>query len=269
VLQPVQLLETPAGLQPVAGFRRLQVAAELRLDEVPAQVARGEAGPLFALAVEEHAGQGCNVREQARAVAVSMELGWSAEQVARDLLPALGLQPHAGLVTRYVRLQAMPAELLDLLVSKGYSLRRCLPFCDLPEEDCRLLAVVAVGMGLGGRQIEEVSSQLREVAAREDLALAQVVEQLGLDRQDGDDAGGLGRLELRRYPEASRRRREMEALARQLAGGEVAVRFDRNFARDGVDLGFHVHSVQKLRELTRELGTDHSLELIRQILDKQ
>lgn len=269
VLDPVLLRETPAGLQMVSGFRRLQVATEERLTGIPAQVVQGDAGQLFVQVVESHSGQDSSVREQARAVAVGLELGWSVRRVARDLLPALGLEPSANLASRYARLRGLPVELMDLLAVKSFSLRRHLPFCDLPRADCQLLAAVATGLGLGGRQIEEVSTELREVAAREGLALAQVVQQLELDQQEQVTTEALARLEQRRYPEASRRRRQIGELGRELAQGRVDVRFDRNFTRDGVDLSFHVNSVQQLRELSRELGADHSLELICQILEKQ
>ncbi len=55
VLAPVRLLETAAGLQPAAGFRRLELAAELGLGEVPAEVVTGAPGPLLVRAAEEHA----------------------------------------------------------------------------------------------------------------------------------------------------------------------------------------------------------------------
>ena len=268
VLTPLRLRETPGGLQLVAGFRRLQIAREEGLATVPARVVSGEPGLLLVQAVEEHAGLSASVREQARAVALGLELGWPVERVARRLLPALGLEPSAHLATRYARLRALPRELLDLLHSKRFSLRRHLPFCDLTGDECRLLAAVAASLGLGARQIEQVSSELREVAAREDLPLTQVVEQLGLQQPGQGAPEALARLERRRYPEAARRRDEVEALARELAPGRVSVRFDRNFARDGVDLGFHIDSVQQLRDVTRELGSDHSLERLWQILEK-
>jgi len=57
VLEPVQLQETAAGLMPVCGFRRLQLARELRFDEVPAWVSGPgeERFSLFCRAVEAHA----------------------------------------------------------------------------------------------------------------------------------------------------------------------------------------------------------------------
>lgn len=268
MLQPVRLRETPAGLQIVAGFRRLQAAVSEELEVIPYCLARGEPGLLFVQAVEEHAGQGSSVREQARAVAVALELGWSVGRVARDLLPALGLEPSEHLASRYVRLQAMPPELMDLLATKNFSLRRHLPFCDLTAADCRLLAELATTLGLGARQIEEVTIELREVAAREGIPLAQVVVELELDGGGQGTPVALTRLEQRRYPEASRRRRQIQQLAGELAQGRVALRFDRNFARDGVDLSFHVDSAQELRDLSRELSTDHSLELVWKILEQ-
>ncbi len=266
VLAPVRLLETAAGLQPAAGFRRLELAAELGLGEVPAEVVTGAPGPLLVRAAEEHAGQPANVRELARAVGAALDLGWDEQQTARELLPALGLEPGVRLARRYARLRALPAVTLDLLVGKGYSLRRCLPFCDLSAADCELLTAVAAGLGLGARQIEEAASQLREVAAREAVPLARLVDELELDRPDQAAAEALARLERRRYPDASRRRHEVEQLAGSMARLGVTVGYDRNFTRDGVDLRLRVGSVEELEAIVRPLSSEHGTELLRRIL---
>lgn len=268
VLRPVRLRETEGGLQAAAGYRRLEAAAELGLAEVPAEVVDHEPGALLVRAAEEHAGQPANVRELTRAVKIALALGWDDHRVAQELLPALGLEPSVRLVQRHARLRALPPIMLDLLVAKAYSLRRCLPFCDLATDECELLAAVATGLGLGARQIEETASRLREVAAREGLPLGRVVGELELDRPDQASGEALSRLERRRYPDASKRRQVVDELARQLTAQGVGVGYDRNFARDGVDLRLRVESVEQLRRLADELGSGRVVDLVRRILEQ-
>ena len=251
------------ALEIVHGHRRVEVARELGLARVPVLQVEGDSGELLAHAVEAHAGRGDqNLREAARAVAAALRLGMSQEQVAARILPALGLEPHMELVRRYRRLLALPPDLLQLLLSKGFSLRRCLPFCDLPGGDALLLARLC--QGLGARQIEETATALREICARDGLELERLVDELALDPLERD---GLDRLFARRQPETTALRRRAGELARELGGDEARVTFDPNFTRDGVELSVRLMREGDLDRLVQRLVEPDKRDLLGRLLE--
>lgn len=269
MLVPVWARRVGEAYQLVAGFRRVETALELGLQRIPAVIVDGNVGELFCKSVERHAGQEANLRERARAVSVGLSLGWTARQVAQRLLPALALEPSGRLAEHLARVGRLPPELLDLLVAKSFSLRRSLAFCALDAAEARSLARVATQLALGARQIEEVGTWLQEIARREQLPLAQVLQQLGLGETDEPDrAASLQRLEQRRYPEATRRRAAIAALCDGFAAGLVTVRHHKNFAADGVDLSLHVDSVAQLREAAARLADGPTLERLDKILEQ-
>jgi len=269
VLQPVQLQQSASGLRPVAGFRRLEVAVELGLDAVPARIG-GPAEETFALfcrAVEEHVNQPINLRERLRALAVAEELGAPPSRVCAELLPALGLAAELHLLDDLRGLQALPAALRDLLASKGFSLKRCLPFLRLSSDDGALLCEVARRLGLGGRPIEELLASLLEVAARDQVPLRSLLAELGF--LEGSGGAALARLRLRRYPEASRRQRTLEQAADALAKlAGASLRWDPALASETVELSLRVRSVEALRRSLEALGSETAARALERALEE-
>ena len=173
----------------------------------------------------------------------------SLKEEAERLLPPLGLEPHPDLAARYLNLLDLPAGLLQLFVDKGFSLRRCLPFCRLDPAELDVVNRVAAHVR-GGRKLEDATTWLLEVAAREGAAVAAVAREVGLCNGAPD---ALARLEARRFPETTRRRKEIDALCEGLAGRQVGVRYDRRFTAEQIDLVLSVRSLADLSDLLDRL----------------
>jgi ParB-like chromosome segregation protein Spo0J len=270
VLEPILLWETEGGLRPVAGFRRIEAARELELPGMPARVERGDPALLrdaFRAVVESHAGQGSTLRERARALRIGLDLGWNLEAVSAILLPALGASPKPHVAAQYLRLLDLPAPLLDFLVAKGYSLRRCLPLCHLRPEEAALLSRLPSHLALSATQFEEVATRLLEISRRDGLPLERVVEELSLLDPSSTQRSALGALERRRLPETSARRETLDTLCGGFLEGRAAVRFDRNLASDIVEVALRVGSVAEYGELLSRLAAVEAHEQLGRILD--
>lgn len=287
VLTPVLLRErasSPSQLQLVAGFRRVDLLRQLgRGDDhqVPARLVHGSPFELLLRSVEEHAGQEANPLEKARAIKAGLGLLSGAgtpeedaiSEVTRRLLPPLGLQPHRDLIAQHLELLAAPRGLRELLVDKAFSLRRCLPLLRLERADAALMAEVARHLQLGGRQIEEVATQLLEVTRRDQQGLAQVVEELDLlepidpSCRGRQLAGALKRLETRRLPETSRRRRELDRLCQTFAGGRISVRYDRDLCDEIVEMVLRCRSCEEMRQQVGMLGQSEITTQLEAILE--
>ncbi len=273
ILQPVLLCGTSGELQVIAGFRRLEVAHRLGLDQVPARVEQGAPAELFLAAVEEHTGVELNLREQARAMGIAQELGWSLERIVRQLCAPLGINPHSVLVEKYLRVMTIPPVLFELFVAKGFSLRQCLPYCELPPDDGDRLAQVAVHLGLGSRQLETATTWLLAISRRDEQGLAQVVDELDLllpwepGQQGQAQRRALGRLEERRFPETCARRREVEQLCGEL-GDQLLVRYDRNFSRDTMEVVLQAGTLAALDQHAAGLQETRTRELLAKILER-
>lgn len=278
VLDPVVVHVTGADAAAllVHGFRRVAAAAACGLDRVPALV-HAPGPPLLELllwAVEHHAGEPLNLRERMRAVDVAEQLGAGEQQLARRLLPALGLDPGARVVRDLRRLRALPAELLDVAVNKRLSLRRCLPLCNLARDDAVTLARVAGELRLGARQLEEVSAALLEISRRDGVDVRALAMELGLlggeagAVRGADGAGPLERLERRRLPETTRRRDALDRLCGALGGRGLIVGYDRNFASDGLRVELSVRDGQQLERLLRRLEGREVRDGLRELLQQ-
>jgi ParB-like chromosome segregation protein Spo0J len=267
VLVPLEVTPISNGYLLVDGFRRLELLREREPERVPVTVVEGERAELFVRVAERHAGQGANLREVARAVRAGLGLGLSLEQVGQRILPPLGLEPSRVLAERHLELLELPQDLLDLLVDKGLSLRRCLPFCRLARADAEAIVAVARGLQLGARQLEEVTWSLVELAAREGLSPAQVAVEIGLLGPRAEESGALERLDARRLPETTRRRQELDRLCEGLGGEQLEVRYDRNLARQSVELLARVGSRAELEQLAELLRRRASGDLLQRILE--
>jgi ParB-like chromosome segregation protein Spo0J len=260
VLRPVVVSGPSMTL--MAGFRRVEALRRLGQSEVPAQVSARPPLELHVEAVEEHAGQGANLREVARAIQIGQQLGLSLEQAARRLLPPLGLEPHPDLAARYLELLRLPPPLLSFFVDKGFSLRRCLPFCRLERGEAEVAARMAAHLK-GGGKLEQATTQLQELAAREDAPMAGLARELGFFEGDPE---ALSRLEARRMPETTRRRRELDGLCRELAAQQLAVRYDPSFTSEEVELVLSVRSVDDLSSRLEQLGEAAARERLGRVL---
>ncbi len=255
--------QTGDGLVVVHGHRRVEAARELGLQAIPTVAVEGDGAELLARAVEAHAGRGDqNLREVARALEAGLRLGMDEAAAAERLLPALGLEPHVEMVRRHLRLLTLPPDLLQLLLSKGFSLRRCMPFCDVTRRDALLLARVC--KGLGARKIEQAATALREICARDGLGLERLVDDLELDPLEQE---GLARLDARRHPETTALRRRAGELARELGGREARVTFDPNFVRDGVEVTVRLEAEADLERALRRLAEPGKRDLLRRLLE--
>ena len=272
VVQPITVWQRNEGLQVVAGFRRLEVVQNLGQGHIPARLVQGDGRFLFLAAVEEHAGQEINLRERARAIRIGIDLGWSVAEVSQTLLPPLGCSPHPSQATQHLKILALPRLLLDLLVAKRFSLRRSLPFCHWDSADALILAQIALHLRLGGRQIEEVATWLREIAGREQLPLCQVVEELSLlapftpQAADQTQASALERLERKRMPETYRRRDNLQQLCQAASQNGMQVRFDPNFTSDAMEIVLSLESNNQLQAITRHLSDPQTQAQLEHIL---
>jgi len=244
ILWPITLRPATKGhYQTAAGFRRIEAARTLGLVSVPARVVDAPPVELFLTAVEEHSGQPVNLRERARAVAVAAGLLDLDERNDADdwlvcrLLPALGLQPSARLVEQHLRFAALPPELADLLVDKAFSLRRCLPYCSLSSADAELLARLGRAHRLGGRRLEEAKP-------------------------------ALSRLEARRLPETTRRRRELDALAQRLLAAGVTARYDANLGTGALEIAVSAQGAAELYAALDTLADEEVRRLARALIER-
>ena len=263
MLQPVLV---SADLQLVAGFRRVEVLIERGVDRVLALVVDRPLLELVVRAAEEHAGQPVNLREVARALDLARRLGCSSEQAAARLLPALGLEPAEELVTLHLELLALAPRLLDFFVDKGFSLRRARWFCRLAPEQRTVVASLLDNPAIrGGRQLEEVATQLVELASREGRDLSELVQELGLGAPP--DPAGPARLLARRMPETTRRRLELQRLAGQLRQRGIGLRHDDNFTREEVELVLSIAALEDLPRHIHQLQQDAIGPLLSSVLE--
>lgn len=237
ILQPLTVFQTfpQEKWHVVHGFRRLAALRRLGITQAPVTPIDHpeKISEAFLEVLELHVGQPINLREKCRALTIAQACAMPLNLMVKRLLPALGLPAQKHIFEQYKLLEQLPRELFDILADRDFSLRRCLPFTQLSAEEGQKLASLIRASDLTGKQIEELFTAAREIAARESCSLGQILDEL---TANADSSGLMSCLTQRRYPEAFRRRQKINELSHDWASKWMSIRFDQNFNRSGCEL---------------------------------
>jgi hypothetical protein len=121
IVQPVILLDASPFVV-VTGFKRIEIAHQLGLKEIPyvtVNITEHE-GLLFA--IHDNIRRGLNLVEKAHAVERMLHLGFSREEMF-DMLNILGMNPHEKILKMFVALASAEDSLKHFIVSRDLSLK--------------------------------------------------------------------------------------------------------------------------------------------------
>ncbi|MBU2488221.1 MAG: ParB/RepB/Spo0J family partition protein [Proteobacteria bacterium] len=222
LLAPVLLRERQDGrFQVVDGFSRREACRELGCSPVPAMVlplSTPDGVCAFAAVSLNAVARPLGLLETSRAIALlGPDLAWDARQ---DLVRrALGLEAPIPRLKDWESLCRMPATLQEALEAGALAFPVALDLGRLEESNAKALARLFLELPQSLSRQRQILSLVREIAERENLSPAQVLEDPGIGaaiREEKDKNAAATRvraiLHQRRYPTVDRETAERDRL---------------------------------------------------------
>ena len=224
------------------GFRRVAAFRALGLNEIAAQVVRGEGmtrDALFLIGLARNvARNACPLTDIIVTVVAARRLGFSPERVVQEILPLLGMKPDIRFITDLEKPAELPDEILDAFDYDRISEAQLRALAGVKEPARGLLfGEVFLDSRLSVSETRQVVALLEELLARDDCPMERNLAMLlegDLDERPPERARQLlSRLRLLRYPWISTYKsmfKEAAASLRSACGVSVgdAGDFERN-----------------------------------------
>ncbi len=164
IVQPVILLDRTPRI-PVAGWRRLRCARELRLREVPAIIVDLDEKTALLRAIHDNLARGFNIIEKAAAVQAMDRFGFSREEIF-GLMARLGLSPHEKVLSTFLRIASLDARSRDFIFRKNLSLRNVESFLRFEGKERRRILAALTGLRVTESTLREILEMLELIRIR-------------------------------------------------------------------------------------------------------
>ncbi len=229
LLSPVVVKKETDHLVVVSGFRRLESCCRLKWPRIPCQILPDDVSKINCaeIAITENLTQRpLNVVEQARCLQLLSDAGCDHPQ-AMAIAQSLGLSLNHAYAAKLRTVHSCSEAVQDGIVQGKLSLPIVVLLAELPSKDADALASVFIGLPMGLNKQREILHHLKEIAARDDIAITGLFEEEGLkdilarDDMDGNRKVGQIRsyLKKRRYPHLMDVEERFENYYRQLKLG--------------------------------------------------
>ncbi len=208
LLHPLIAVPTPDGLLLVAGRRRARVLGESGVDHAAVRVVEpGEPAALWDLLLEEHRlARPLNPVEVGRYVRARMgATGEDAEEIARSVLPRLGLPARVGVLEDYAWVAELPPTLRTAFADGRLPLQGVRVLARAPRDDAlAVLALLSQGR-LGTNRFSELARWVLECAGAAGVSAADWIREQGVDAFAGEPDALRREVRRRRYPRVTAR----------------------------------------------------------------
>jgi ParB family chromosome partitioning protein len=178
MLCPVVVKEQQGRLQIVSGFRRFASSLRLLFPKVPCRILPQNASTQQSveLAIAENTSQrSLNVVEQARCLHLVEAAGISPLEDRIKLATVLGLSLNRNYATKLKTVLSLSPRILNGMVDEKISLPIALQLAELSADDGEAVAALFTAIPMGLNKQREVLLSLREIAARDDVSISDLL----------------------------------------------------------------------------------------------
>ena len=258
VLNPIVAIDKGKRFQVVSGFRRLEIASKLALNDLPVYVVSAGTSKedLFRFSISENqTTRILNLWEKTSLLAKLMDAEVDEDRIINLFMPLIQLPSSRQRMKEMLILIELPESLREYLISKSLSLRRIRHLKGLSKETLAFFNEVIELLAPSANLFQEITKQLVEVSRRDDVKVEEIVSKYGLLKMAKDQS--MSRSErlrkLRdkafslRYPVLAganqRRKEQLEALK---IGSQLDVKWDRSLETKGIEIRINVNSEEDL-----------------------
>lgn len=277
ILTPVVLEQMDAGYRIVHGFRRVDLAQEQQIEQIPGIIS--DQLPLENLqwSLIDNRVQGeLNLYEQSKAIQAAHGLGATASEIIADILPLLGLHSHKNVYDEYRGFIRLPQPLIDFFVSKDTPISRTQVFQNLSEKGLEIAVELLERFSPGINVLDELVTNLHEISRREEQPVPATYAELNVEsllEEAGQPHIALGeirhKLQEYRYPVLSESNEKIDKLTSQLHLGEHAtIHWDKRLENRGINVTYHWERLEDVDQSAQRLVKRENMEVFEEIFGR-
>ncbi|MBL4606455.1 MAG: ParB-like nuclease domain-containing protein [Pseudomonadales bacterium] len=234
ILTPLIVHQFGDTFHVVDGFKRIDLAKALNIEELPCTVLPEESKPLtiatLLLQKDEMALRNSAVRKSLF-LALCQKLGIDNDEQA-PLLAILNIENHSRVIRQYLNVAELPHEVLSFCDEKGFSLKQCMHLSKHPRLLLNRLFQWREQLHFTAAIIEEILGHFKDVMRAENIDLKHIEEEESFIAIMQSKSNNQQRtqalrnwLRLRRYPRLSAIQKNMQCTVSDM-GLPKAVKLD-------------------------------------------
>lgn len=275
VLSPI-IVQPGKRYKIVNGFKRFSVAKELGLPSIPARVLKEKLSfrQILTVALFAHA-RPLSLTEKARVIKILVSFGLSPERVLQEYKDLLDI-PSPHLLQLYLRISKYSPSLLSYISNHHLSLKQALVFDGLSSQEQELLLTIASSFNLKGYDLEDILTDLKEIATGEGKRVGEVLEELELSSLLKNT--GLTRsqkiermkriIKARKFPLLTRVNARLTELKKKLKlGPQIKVSWDQKLEERGLKITLRITHPTHIQELLGVLSTRENPLILSRMLE--
>jgi ParB family chromosome partitioning protein len=275
---PIIVKKTSDNYAIISGFRRVESCQQINWRNIPCRILSDNADETQCaeLAIADNLTQRpLNLVEQARCLQLLTATTGGLDG-AKEIATALGLSLNKGLVSKLQSVMASPEFIRNGLIAGKLSLPVMQLMSDLSKEDAEAVASLFDRLSMGLNKQREVLINLKEIAARDDVAVKCLLEEEGVgcilddDRLDGNQKSREIRfyLKKRRYPRIVKTEEAFHDCVRKLGlGGAILISPPPGFEGCTRTMTIRIDSLDDLVRAHRKLSETIENPLVSDLFD--
>jgi len=275
IINPIVVQPLPERYYRLAsGFKRFQIAKELNFSSVPANVLREDLSSceILTLVLLSHPRQ-LSLTEKARVVGIMTNIGLSSSKICEEFGSFLEIR-SAQVVEEYMQISKYPASVLSYIKTYGLSLKQALTFRNLSEKEKDLVAFLGTSLSLKGFDMDNILTDLKEIAIREGKSIGLIIEELGFF--DVEKNTRLSRfqkinkikslIKKKRYPHLVQINKRLTELRKKLKfSSRTQISWDQDLEK-GVKLSLDIKDMDDIKDVIKDLSSQTNLAFLSQFL---
>jgi len=267
ILEPIWLRERGRKFQIINGFRRYDVARELRTGKITALIWReDEIDDRHAFQMSLHGnmpGRGLNLVEKGLVLEKLLHrFSVSRIEVIHTYLPLLNLEPSETVLNSFLTVNRLSKDLKRYIVSHRLSLNNVLLLARFSSEDQESICGFLSPLKVGENVHREILTFLGEISQRDGIGISDLLSRRELQnvlidtRRSGPQKiqGIRNFLREKRYPKLSELEERFRSHKKKMRlSPQVAIRPPPFFEGDQLKVEFSFRSLQQYEALLGEL----------------
>jgi len=275
VVNPVILQPLQGMYRIVVGFGRFFAAKQLKLSFIPARVLKDDLPPsqILKFILLLHSRK-FSLAEKARLIKIMNLSGLSSKQIVREFGSYLEVNSQE-IVRAYLKISNYHPGFLSYLSTHGVSLKHSLSAEGLSFQEQGFFLFLANSLSLKGYDLNDILTDLREIAMLErkkvltvvkDLKIPEILEDPTLTRSQ--KINKIKKIiKKERFPILSKINQNLEKISKKLKftpGTEVT--WDSKLEEPGLKISFRITQPEMAKSIAKDLLNKTNISLINELL---
>ncbi len=194
--------------------------------------------------------------------------------IVEKVMPILGLEPHKGLLEKYLKIARLPHKLLLFCHEKDFSLKRCINLSYKPKRLLETIIGLNGTISISASLLQELCDNIHDILRRDDMdveaffQLKQIKDILGMEKDPSTKTKLLRHFIWQmRYPVLSSVHAQIEEIEkRHFSSMPFCIKWDKSLENRKITITGSVSSPNEFHNLIHALSEKETKEGINKIL---